>query len=91
MEGVKDEHHFGRQITQGPEENVPKVHYMVLENRKIGIENSIKETGLSTETVHTVLREHLSSKMSAKTNFGAEFFCNKIALPYTSSCHAYCV
>ena len=38
----------------------PESPQMVHENRKIGIENIVKETGLSMDTVHAVLRDHLS-------------------------------
>ena len=37
-EDVQDQHYSGRKITQGPEENVQKVHQVVLENRIIGID-----------------------------------------------------
>ena len=66
-EDVKVEHHSGRQIMQNVEENVTKFHLMMLENLKLGIESIVKETGLSMDTTHTVVRDHLSmSKLCAR-------------------------
>ena len=45
---------------RSPEEDVQKVHQVVLENRIINIDSIVQETGLSVDTIHTVLHEHLS-------------------------------
>ena len=42
-ENVKDEQCSGRQIAQNPEENIQKVHQMLLENLKMDIESIVRE------------------------------------------------
>ena len=66
-EDINDEPRSGRPISQLTEQNVAKVHQVVLENRKMSIDSIAQEVGLSYGTVHTILHQHLNlSKVCAR-------------------------
>ena len=66
-EDINDEPRSGRPISQLTEQNVARVHQVVLENRKISIDSIAQDVGLSYGTVHTILHEHLNmSKVCAR-------------------------
>ena len=59
-EDIKDAPRPGRPSTETTEDNVQKVHQVVLENRKVSIVEIQEETGISYGTVSRILHEHLS-------------------------------
>lgn len=52
--------HAGRpQITVITDENIKKVHDLMLEDRRVGIRQILEDTGLLNGTVHSIVSESL--------------------------------
>lgn len=62
-----DEHAGGAPITVTTQENVQKVHNLVLQDRRVTIRQIVEDTGLSYHVVHNILTTELNmKKLSAR-------------------------
>jgi len=61
-ESVTDEERSGRPATSRTEENIAKVHQIVLENRRLTVRTMAERVNINRETVRKILTEDLDMR-----------------------------
>lgn len=58
----EDEHRGGPPVTVTTDENINKVHDLVMQDRRVTITDIVEETGFSYHSVHNMLTKELTMK-----------------------------